>query len=217
MDTRRSGGWRSWWAGGCGCRRFLTRGARHEQRRNDCKKIQSISPTHQILRACNQTRLLSSQQKERLSPHGDRRAPLRKSGRIVAVARAASVRKACQTIPYNAGFSTRSNCSNSQPAPLVPGHIDARICTWRVQPTRAHTGRRPPDRRSRRAWPRRTALVCAKVQPHYFGAYASHWHVPHGGSALIFNINLTWHAWCLCIQARPASGPRRGPRHTAVL
>jgi hypothetical protein len=49
--------------------------------------------------------LLSSQQKERLSPHGDRRAPLRKSGRIVAVARAASVRKACQTIPYNVDIS----------------------------------------------------------------------------------------------------------------
>jgi hypothetical protein len=56
------------------CRRFLSRGASHDQHRNDAEKIQSISPTHQVLRACNQQVAASSQQKERLSPHGDRRA-----------------------------------------------------------------------------------------------------------------------------------------------
>jgi len=93
-DTRRV--WRGWRTGGRSWRLFLTRGRRllgrwfltrdtcYEQHRHDRKKIQPISPTHQILRACNQQVAASSQQKERLSPHGDRQAPLRRCGWIVA-------------------------------------------------------------------------------------------------------------------------------------
>ena len=119
-DTRRA--WRGWRAGGR-CRRWflthgrrfltrrrrlLTRGTRYEKRRHDRKKIQPISPTHQVLRACNQQVAASSQQKERLSPRGDRQAPLRGCGRIVAAPGTASVRKACQTIPYTVDISRPS-------------------------------------------------------------------------------------------------------------
>ena len=86
-DTWRA--WRGWWAGRRGwraggrcrrrfltcCRRLLTRSDSHEERRNHRKKIQPISPTHQVLRACNQQVAASSPQKERLSPRGDRQTP----------------------------------------------------------------------------------------------------------------------------------------------
>jgi hypothetical protein len=42
---------------------------------------------------------------------------LSESERIVAATWHGSVRKACQTIPYNAGFSAGGNCSNSERAP----------------------------------------------------------------------------------------------------
>jgi hypothetical protein len=134
-DTRRA--WRGWRAGRRCWRRFLTRGrrfltrsrrfltrsTRYEQRRHDRKKIQPISPTHQILRACNQQVAASSQQKERLSPHSDRQAPLRRCGRIVAAARDSRVRKACQTTPYTVDISSPSymaRAPNKRPASVSP-------------------------------------------------------------------------------------------------